>query len=175
MSDDPTIEPTGDPVIDALLGQREAGAPERRRRTGGHAAAGERSRLPPQRPWAQPRLRYAPTEVVSADELESIHLASLRVLEEIGMDFLDPDARALLKTAGADVREGSERVRFDRGMVLERIVTAPSVVHPARHEPRPRPRHRRGLDRVRVGGERAERQRPRPRPARRATAPTTRT
>ena len=60
MSDDPTIEPTGDPVIDALLGQREAAAPERRRRTGGHAAAGERSRLPPQRPWAQPRLRYAP-------------------------------------------------------------------------------------------------------------------
>jgi trimethylamine---corrinoid protein Co-methyltransferase len=125
MSDDPTIEPAGDPAIDAILGQREAGAPERRRRAGGHAAAGERSRLPPQRPWAQPRLRYAPTEVVSADELESIHLASLRVLEEIGMDFLDPDARALLKTAGADVREGSERVRFDRGMVLERIVTAP--------------------------------------------------
>ena len=125
MSDDPTIEPTGDPVIDALLGQREAAVPERRRRTGGHAAAGERSRLPPQRPWAQPRLRYAPTEVVSADELESIHLASLRVLEEIGMDFLDAEARALLKTAGADVREGSERVRFDRGMVLERIVTAP--------------------------------------------------
>src|SRR6478752_1454641 len=126
MSDDPTIEPAGDPVIDALLGQREAAAPERRRRTGGHAAAGERSRLPPQRPWAQPRLRYAPTEVVSADELESIHLASLRVLEEIGMDFLDADARALLKTAGADVREGSERVRFDRGMVIERIQTAPS-------------------------------------------------
>ena len=83
------------------------------------------------------------------------------------MDFLDPDARALLKTAGADVREGSERVRFDRGMVLERIVTAPPSFTLARHEPRPRPRHRRGLDRVRVGGERAERQRPRPRPARR--------
>ena len=130
MTDDPSqIEPTGDPAIDALLAQREAGeggTATRRRRTGGHAAAGERSRLPPQRPWAQPRLRYAPTEVVSADELESIHLASLRVLEEIGMDFLDGDARALLKDAGADVRDGSERVRFPRELVLERIQTAPS-------------------------------------------------
>ncbi|MBA2275712.1 MAG: trimethylamine methyltransferase family protein, partial [Chloroflexi bacterium] len=60
----------------------------RRRRSGGRAT-GERSRLPPQRPWAQPRMRYQPTEAVSADELESIHDASLRILEEIGMDFLD--------------------------------------------------------------------------------------
>ena len=103
-----------------------SGESPRRRRTGGHAAAGERSRLPQQRPWGQPRMRYAPTEVVSADELESIHLASLRVLEELGMDFLDPDARALLKAAGADIREGSERVRFDRGLVEDRIRTAPS-------------------------------------------------
>ncbi len=106
--------------------QPEAGGRARRRRTGGHAAAGERSRLPSQRPWAQPRLRYAPTEVVSADELESIHLGSLRVLEEIGMDFLDPDARALLAAAGARVEPGTERVRFDRDMILERIRTAPS-------------------------------------------------
>lgn len=104
----------------------ESGGVARRRRTGGHAAAGERSRLPPQRPWAQPRLRYAPTEVVSADELEAIHLGSLRVLEEIGMDFLDPEARALLAAAGARVEPGSERVRFDREMVQERIRTAPA-------------------------------------------------
>src|SRR3954447_25195477 len=129
MADDPSqIEPTADPAIDALLAQREAGeggSATRRRRTGGHAAAGERSRLPHQRPWAQPRLRYAPTEVVSADELEAIHLASLRVLEEIGMDILEPEARALLKGAGADVAPSGERVRFPREMVLERIRTAP--------------------------------------------------
>ena len=44
-----------------------------------------------------------PTEVVSADELESIHAGSLRVLSEIGMDFLDADARDVLRAAGADV------------------------------------------------------------------------
>ena len=46
----------------------------------GRSRVAERSRLPEQRPFTQPRLRYAPTEVVSADELESIHGASLRVL-----------------------------------------------------------------------------------------------
>ena len=71
-------------------------------------------------------MRYAPTEAVSADELESIHEASLRILEEIGMDFLDPDARALLAAAGARVEAGSERVRFDRAMVASVIATAPS-------------------------------------------------
>ncbi len=51
-----------------------------RRRGRNRAAGSERSRLPEQRPFAQPRMRYAPTEVVSADELEAIHGASLRIL-----------------------------------------------------------------------------------------------
>ncbi|MBA2756641.1 MAG: trimethylamine methyltransferase family protein [Chloroflexi bacterium] len=102
----------------------EGGA--RRRRSGGRPT-GERSRLPQQRPWAQPRMRYAPTEVISADELESIHLASLRILSEIGMDFLDPDARELLRAAGAETSPDTQRVRFDPDMVNETIKTAPST------------------------------------------------
>jgi trimethylamine--corrinoid protein Co-methyltransferase len=124
---------TDDELLAAALGTpgsdpAEPGAApagERRRRQGGRAT-GERSRLPQQRPWVQPRIRYAPTEVVSADELESIHIASLRVLEEIGMDFLDDGAREVLKAAGARVEDGTQRVRFDRDMVLERIRTAPA-------------------------------------------------
>ena len=46
-------------------------------------------------------MRYRPTEVVSADELEAIHIGSLRVLSEIGMDFLDAEAREVLRAAGA--------------------------------------------------------------------------
>ncbi len=97
---------------------------EPRKRRGGRSDA-VRSRLPEQVAYNQPRLRYAPTEVVSADELESIHNASLTILETTGMDFLDDEARRLLKDAGADVRPGSERVRFDRDMILERIKTVP--------------------------------------------------
>src|SRR4029079_264410 len=130
-------------LADAVGGaaDRDAGAPRRRsrgraapqrrtppppRRGAGGRAAHQRSTLPPQRPWAQPRIPYRPVEVLSADEVESIHRASLRVLAEIGMDFLDEGARNLLKDAGADVRPDSQRVRFDPAMVEERIRTAPS-------------------------------------------------
>ena len=67
---------------------------------------------------------YAPTRAISDDELEAIHLASLTVLEEIGIDFLLPEARERLQAAGADVQ--GERVRLDRGLVGERIRTIPS-------------------------------------------------
>ena len=69
---------------------------------------------------------YPPTPVVSADELESIHEASLTVLSEIGMDFLDADAREVLRGAGATVEDGTQRVRFDPAMVTEVIRTAPA-------------------------------------------------
>ena len=103
-----------------------AGEATPRRRAGGRAGH-ERHVLPQQRPSTQPRIRIRPTEVVSADELESIHVASLRVLQEIGMDFLDPGARDLLKGAGANVDADSQRVRFDPEFVTERIKTAPST------------------------------------------------
>lgn len=99
-----------------------------RRRRGGRGASGAegRSRLPEQRPRRQARLRYRPTEVVSADEIEAIHHASLRILAEIGMEFLDPEARDVLAAHGADVRPGEVRVRFDPALIEERIVTAPA-------------------------------------------------
>jgi trimethylamine---corrinoid protein Co-methyltransferase len=77
-------------------------------------------------PFRQPRRRFPPVEIVSADELEAIHAASLTILEEIGMDFLDPDAVALLAAAGADAKPGRQRVRFDRGLIEEKIRPAPS-------------------------------------------------
>lgn len=35
--------------------------------------------------------------MVSEDELEAIHNASLTILEEMGMDFMHPGAREILK------------------------------------------------------------------------------
>ncbi|MGH9134781.1 MAG: trimethylamine methyltransferase family protein [Ilumatobacteraceae bacterium] len=96
------------------------------RRRGRSRTEGARTRLPEQRPFRQPRMIYEPTEAVSADELEMIHAASLRILAEIGMDFLDPESRDLLADAGARVTPGSERVRFDPEMVTEIIRTCPS-------------------------------------------------
>ncbi|MFQ5467915.1 MAG: trimethylamine methyltransferase family protein, partial [Kiloniellaceae bacterium] len=69
---------------------------------------------------------YAPIEVLSDDQIEAIHDASLQVLEEIGIDFLHPEAHQILRAAGADVEPGGERIRFDRGLILEAIAHAPS-------------------------------------------------
>ena len=67
---------------------------------------------------------FPPMEIISAEEVEAIHQASLAVLQEIGMDFMLPEARDLLKKAGA--RIDGERVRFDRDMVEELIRMAPN-------------------------------------------------
>src|SRR5262249_34562836 len=122
------VRMTDDELMAAALGtppEPPVGEVAPRRRAGGRAAH-ERSRLPQQRPWKQPRNPYVPVRVLSDDELESIHQASLRVLAEIGMDFLDDEARDLLRAAGARTEPGSQRVRFDPAMVEERIKTAPS-------------------------------------------------
>ena len=71
-------------------------------------------------------MRLNHTEVVSADELESIHDASLTILERIGMDIWDGQARSMLRDVGCDVDEAGQHVRFPKEMIVERIATAPA-------------------------------------------------
>jgi trimethylamine--corrinoid protein Co-methyltransferase len=103
----------------------DAGSGSERRRSRPGREGRARQGAVAQKPFRQPRRPFPPVALISDDELESIHEASLTVLEEIGMDFLDPDAREVLRQAGADVAADSQRVRFDRGLILERIKTAP--------------------------------------------------
>jgi trimethylamine--corrinoid protein Co-methyltransferase len=112
-------------TTDALTEMNATSAPERRRRTGGRT--GERGRSG----TLADRYRHivnplARTDVLSADALDAIHDASLTVLEEVGMDIMLPQARELMRAAGADVVAGADRVRFDRGLILEMIASAPS-------------------------------------------------
>ena len=71
-------------------------------------------------------MRLAHTEAVSADELESIHLASLSILERIGMQVLDPEARSVLAAAGCEVDEASTMVRFPAELVEQAVAHAPA-------------------------------------------------
>jgi trimethylamine--corrinoid protein Co-methyltransferase len=80
-----------------------------------------------QLPFMRLRNPFAPFEIVSADQVEAIHAASLRVLAEIGMNFLLAEARSILAAAGADVERSGPCVRFDPAFIEERIRTAPSV------------------------------------------------
>ena len=52
-----------------------------------------------QLPWKQPRLTLEPSRILSDDQIEMIHRQSLKVLEEIGMDILLPEARDIFAKA----------------------------------------------------------------------------
>ncbi len=53
-----------------------------------------------QLPWRQVINRYHPIEVLALGQIAQIHQASLRILEKIGIDFLLPEARDILRKAG---------------------------------------------------------------------------
>jgi len=82
-----------------------------------------------QLPWRRVTNPYPPMEIVSADQLEAIHETSLQVLEEIGLNFLLPEAREILREAGAEVEADGPRVRFDRALIEAAMARAPSTIH----------------------------------------------
>jgi trimethylamine--corrinoid protein Co-methyltransferase len=96
-----------------------------RRRQGGRGRRLEGTRVP-QLPWTEVSNPYLPMEVLSADQVEAIHLTSLRILEELGIEVLSARARAVLEKAGAEVDAASRTVRVDRGLVAHALASAPS-------------------------------------------------
>ena len=104
--------------------ERQGAGAERRGRA--RRASREGQAASHQAPFRQPVRRFKPVEFVGAGEIEAIHDAALSILEEIGMDFLDADAREVARKAGAKLEPGTQRVRFDRGLIEETIKTAPA-------------------------------------------------
>jgi trimethylamine--corrinoid protein Co-methyltransferase len=108
--------------------------PSRRR---GHGR-GMRGTGPSLEPLPRLRVPWAPLEILSAEQVERILAAALRVLEEGGLEILSPAARAIYRAAGARVDEDSGLVRIGRDIVLAQCALAPAefVLHarnPARH------------------------------------------
>ncbi|MEO1161666.1 MAG: trimethylamine methyltransferase family protein, partial [Pseudomonadota bacterium] len=88
------------------------------------AAAGDAGQaMLVQQPAGQARLAFEPARVVSDDELESLHLASLEVLEAIGIDVMLPEACDYFERAGASV--DGERVRIPGDVIMNAIATVP--------------------------------------------------
>ncbi len=77
-----------------------------------------------QLPWKQPQRLFKPTDLISADELEALHLASLEILQDIGLEIVNDEACAILKKAGA-ITDG-QMVRIGRELVEEALKTVPS-------------------------------------------------
>jgi len=95
----------------------------RRKRT--RAQSGAQSSVP-QMPFGQVQNPLSPMKVISDDQVETLHLASLKVLRDIGMDFQLPEAVEILRRAGADVDADGVRVRFDPDFIEEKLKTVPS-------------------------------------------------
>jgi trimethylamine--corrinoid protein Co-methyltransferase len=71
---------------------------------------------------------FEPTRIFSDDQVESIHLAALGMLEEQGMRVLSARGRAVLAAAGARVDESTQMVRLDRGLIAEALKTVPPEI-----------------------------------------------
>jgi trimethylamine--corrinoid protein Co-methyltransferase len=72
------------------------------------------------------RNHLKPIEILSQDQLMSIHEASLRLLEEIGIEFMGPVARQKFRRAGASVDEATGLVKIPRELVASALKTAPT-------------------------------------------------
>jgi trimethylamine--corrinoid protein Co-methyltransferase len=79
-----------------------------------------------QLPWREITNRYAPIEILSADQIEIILGTALDVLAKQGMRFLEPDSRDIMRRAGAEVDEAEKIVRFDPDLVKEKVALAPA-------------------------------------------------
>jgi trimethylamine--corrinoid protein Co-methyltransferase len=79
-----------------------------------------------QLPWRRLVNPFRPVEILSDDQVETIHLASLRILAEIGVEVLGDRALDAFAKAGATVDRLARNVRLDPGQVEALVATTPS-------------------------------------------------
>ena len=79
----------------------------------------------PQLPLRRVRNPYPPMALLSDDQIEAIHQASLHILENLGIEVMSGRALALFEQAGAAVDHATRIVRIDRGQVDRALETAP--------------------------------------------------
>ena len=76
-----------------------------------------------QLPWRQVENSHGPLPILDPEGVERIHEASLRVLEELGIELWSAEARKLFADAGASV--DGEIVRVGRDVIEAALVSAP--------------------------------------------------
>ncbi|MCH9780754.1 MAG: trimethylamine methyltransferase family protein [Alphaproteobacteria bacterium] len=102
----------------------------KRKRSGGRSGAREAAAAGP-KPWQRypfqpPRYMQAPVNQLGDEAVDLIHDASMEVIEDLGIRFLDTDALDLLESIGAKVDRDTGNVRMGRELVMEYVGYAPS-------------------------------------------------
>ena len=97
-----------------------------KRRAGGRSGNTRRtgSLVPNQMPWKQPLNWDRPTEPLGEEGILNIHNGCMRILKEIGIEFLNPESLEIFKKAGCKVTDTN--VRMDEDFVLEMLKKAPT-------------------------------------------------
>ena len=98
----------------------------RRRRAGGRRGHADRAgtAVIDQMPWRLPRNPDKPVEPLREEGVLAIHKGAMRILSEIGIEFLNEEAREHLARAGCKVT--GTNVRMDEDFVMEMVRRAPS-------------------------------------------------
>lgn len=101
------------------------GARKLGRRSGGRSGniRGKGSAIT-QLPWSLPVNPDQPTEPLTEEGVQAVHHGAMRILEEIGIEFLNPEAADILGRAGCIVN--GQNVRMGRDLVLEQLKSVPS-------------------------------------------------
>ncbi|MBI3241120.1 MAG: trimethylamine methyltransferase family protein [Chloroflexi bacterium] len=87
----------------------------------------QRSALPLLKlPFRQLRNPLPPLEIISPEQIEKLHQASMHILENVGLDFLDKETLDVWEKAGAKVDASARHVWLDRGLVMEAVGKAPA-------------------------------------------------
>ncbi len=77
-------------------------------------------------PFREIRNLWPPLEIVNQTELDLIDDASMTILEEVGLRFLDAEVLDLWEKAGATVDHIQQHVYIERGLIKELIAHAPA-------------------------------------------------
>ena len=97
------------------------------RRSGGRKKAHEKSLTPTRKPnYSRLRHPFAPQTIFSDDEIFNIHKTALKVIEELGIKVLLPEARDIFKKAGARVQD--EMAFIGRDIVSTSLNSAPNSI-----------------------------------------------
>ena len=79
-----------------------------------------------QKPWQIAERQFAPADILSADQVEELHRASLEIMQRTGIHFMGQNARDFLAgQPGVEVDEAMEIVRFDPQLVEQTIAQTP--------------------------------------------------
>ncbi|WP_349363885.1 MAG: trimethylamine methyltransferase family protein [Roseitalea porphyridii] len=116
--------------MDTLISEAVPEPPKRLKR-GGRAGNQRRGGAAiRQIPWEIPVNSDRPIEPLPPEGVEAIHDGTMRILEEVGVEFLNREAVEIFRSEGCLIdREtpDSARVRFGRDFIMEKIALAPGA------------------------------------------------